>query len=67
MHAKTHEIEKQVDTLVHEAKVRAVKPFDGGGWPVGTLCDLKAIGRRGGNYLLTLGLSDSDSERGFLL
>ena len=53
MHAKTHEIEKQVDTLVHEAKVRAVKPFDGGGWPVSTLCDLKAIGWCGaGNYLL---------------
>ena len=34
MSTKTHEIEKQVDTLVHEAKVSDDKlnAFDNGGW-----------------------------------
>ena len=42
MSAKTHEIEKQVDTLVHEAKV-SDKALDKGRWSVSTLCDLKAL------------------------
>ena len=42
MSTKTHEIEKQVDTLVHEAKV-SDRTFDNGGYSVSTICDLKAL------------------------